>query len=128
MTSLKPGHSAIGIAFVVTAASLTAGSVATAATAPTTYRPANSVYFDAGTYIGYKFNASGGIVPARTASLSRPSSAATMLRTPIAAHPGNWVLISAGIWAGFYVRESNRTYLPFTRLRLVSFAAGTHTG
>lgn len=128
MISLKPRHSAVVIALVVAAASLGPGSVATAATAPTTYRPAHSVYFDAGTYSGYKFNASGGIVATRTATLSRPSSAPTMLRTSIAAHPGNWVLISAGIWAGFYVRESNRTYLPFTRLRLVSFAAGTHTG
>jgi len=58
----------------------------------------------------------------------RPSTAATRLRTTIANRPGNWLLMVNGIWAGFYLRESNRTYLPFTRLRAVSFAAGTHTG
>ena len=115
-------------ALAVLATSLSTTLLVTAATASTTYRPTHLVHFDAGTYTGYKFNGTGGITASKTATLPRGSSASTSLGTPITSHPGNWLLITNGVWAGFYIRESNRTYLPFTRLRVVSFAAGTHTG
>ena len=118
----------VGLALVAASVVLAGAPVARAAAASTTYRPDHVVHFDAGTYTGYKFNASGAIVASKTATLPRASSAATRLRTTIATHPGNWLLIVNGVWAGFYIKESNRSYLPFTRLRVVSFAAGTHTG
>jgi glucose/arabinose dehydrogenase len=113
---------------------LSAGSLAAApapaqaATTATIYRPNHRVHFDAGTYTGYKFSASGTILAHKTATLSRASGAATRLRTTVPGHSGNWLAIVNGIWAGYSIHESNRTYLPFARLRLVAFAAGTHTG
>jgi len=121
-------RSAALVALALVAMSFANAPIVTGATASTTYRPNHLVHFDAGTYTGYKFKASGGIVAAKTATLGRPSTASTRLRTSVVAHPGNWLLMVNGIWAGFYLRESNRTYLPFTRLRAVAFAAGTHTG
>src|SRR5439155_905183 len=121
-------RSAALVALALVALSFANAPIVTGATASTTYRPNHLAHFDAGTYTGYKFNASGGIVAAKTATLVRPSSASTRLRTTVVAHRGNWLLMVNGIWAGFYVRESNRTYLPFTLLRAVAFAAGTHTG
>jgi len=113
---------------------LSAGSLAAApapaqaATTATIYRPNHRVHFDAGTYTGYKFSASGTILAHKTATLSRASGAATSLRTTVPGHIGNWLAIVNGIWAGYSIHESNRTYLPFARLRLVAFAAGAHTG
>ena len=98
------------------------------AVSPTTYRPSHLVRFEAGTYTGYKFSASGGITASKTGSLTRASAASTSLRSAITGRAGAWLLIVNGIWAGYWLRESNQTYLPFTRLRLVSFGAGTHTG
>ena len=128
MIRLAPRRSAALVALALLATSVSTALVVTAATASTTYRPTHLVHFDPGTYTGYKFNASGGIIASRAATLPRASSASTSLRTTIATRPGNWLLIINGIWAGYYVRESNGTYLPFTRQRVVSFAAGTHTG
>jgi glucose/arabinose dehydrogenase len=128
MNNLKPGRMAAVVAFAVVAASLSGGSVATAATAPTTYRPAHLVHFDAGTYTAYKFNASGTTIAHKTYTLARASGASASLRTTIPTHSYEWLLITNGVWAGYYMPESNRAYLPFTRLRVVSFGRGTHTG
>jgi glucose/arabinose dehydrogenase len=112
----------------LTAAALAAAPPAEAASAPTTYRPSHLVHFDAGGYTGYKFSSTGAITASKTASLANASTASVGLRTGISGRTGNWLLVVNGIWGGYYLRESNRTYLPFTRLRLVSFSAGTHTG
>jgi glucose/arabinose dehydrogenase len=127
MIHLVPRRPATLVALALLATSLSTTLVITAATASTTYRPTHVAHFDAGTYTGYKFNASGGITASRTATLPRASSASISLSTPITSRPGNWLLVTNGVWAGYYLRESNRSYLPFTRLRVVSFAAGTHT-
>jgi glucose/arabinose dehydrogenase len=119
---------AILIGLAVIATSFAAAPTAQAAVPSTTYRPSHLVHFDAGTYTGYKFSSTGAITASRTASLVRASTASTGLRTGITGHAGYWLLIVNGVWAGYYLRESNRAYLPFTRLRLVSFSAGSHTG
>jgi len=128
MIRIVPRRSATLAVLALLAASFSTTLVIAAATASTTYRPTHAIHFDAGTYTGYKFNASGGITASRTATLPRASGASTSLSTPITSRPGNWLLITNGVWEGYYLRESNRTYLPFTRLRVVSFAAGAHTG
>jgi len=128
MIRIVPRRSATLAVLALLAASFSTTLVIAAATASTTYRPTHAVHFDAGTYTGYKFNASGGITASRTATLPRASGASTSLSTPITSRPGNWLLITNGVWAGYYLRESNRSYLPFTRLRVVSFAGGAHTG
>jgi glucose/arabinose dehydrogenase len=128
MIRRRPRCWAAVLALALVATSMAGAPVANASTVSTTYRPSHLVHFDAGTYIGYRFSSGGGIVASKTATLARASGASARLRTTITARSGNWLLMVNGIWAGYYVRESNRTYLPFTRLRSVLFAAGSHTG
>jgi glucose/arabinose dehydrogenase len=106
----------------------TPAAPSSAAIAQTRYRPSHAVHFAAGSYTGYRFDSTGGVTAHKTASLARASSASTSLRTAIAGQSGAWLYIVNGIWAGYYVHESHRVYPPFTRLRLVSFGAGIHTG
>jgi glucose/arabinose dehydrogenase len=99
-----------------------------AAITPTHYRPSHLIHFDAGSYTGYRFSSTGTVIGRKSATLARSSTASTSLRTAIAGQSGAWLYIVNGIWAGYYVRESHRTYPPFTRFRLVSFSSGSHTG
>lgn len=102
------------------------------------YNPRRALSLAAGGYVGYRFNAAGGITASKTYTLAAPSSAPTSQRATVPGRSGYWYLVTAGVWAGYWIQESARTtlgpappaqvgesYLPF---RMLSFAAGTYVG
>ncbi len=102
----------------------------------TTYSPARSVIFLAGTYTGRKFDSAGNVIASKTYTLTKNSSAPTTQRNAaLPKQSGAWFYITAGVWAGYWVRESPSVFLPgivsrekFSPLRTASFAIGTYTG
>jgi hypothetical protein len=98
-----------------------------------------TVRFSGGTHTGYKFNASGAVIAARTTTLSRVSSAPYGLRQRIKGRSGYYFLITAGVWAGYWIPETpGRSYARgelssslaqnYDPARIVFFSAGTYTG
>ena len=102
----------------------------------TSYIPARSVTFLAGTYTGRKFDSAGNILASKTYTLTRSSSApAAQRNAALPKQVGAWFYVTAGVWAGYWVRESPSVYLPgmamrenYAPLRTASFAIGTYTG
>lgn len=66
--------------------------------------------FASGTYGGYRFNAAGAVVGARTASLGSPSSAPVVSWAIVNGVPR--FLIGAGVWSGYWVGESTSVAVP----------------
>ena len=114
-------------------------TVSTAPVVPagiTSYAPAKTLTFLAGTHTGYRFDAAWTVTATKSATLASTSSAPTnQRRSSIPGQTGAWFQVTAGIWAGYWVRESPKAYLPgisamttFSPAKLVGFAAGTYTG
>jgi spore germination protein YaaH len=116
--------------------SFTAAPASTPPPGVTSYDPARTLTFLAGTHTGYRFDGSWTVTASKAATLSSTSSAPTnQRRSSIPGQTGAWFQVTAGIWAGFWIRESPQAYLPgisamttFSPARLVGFAAGTYTG
>ena len=102
------------------------------------YNPNRTLSLAAGTHVGYRFNAAGGITGSKAFSLGAASSAPTSQRATVPGQAGFWYLVTAGVWAGYWIQESARTavssgppdqaaesYLPF---RMLNFAPGTYVG
>jgi hypothetical protein len=102
------------------------------------YNPARTLQFAAGTYVGRKFNASGGGIASKYYTLTHDSAAPTGQRATIPNQPGAWYYITAGVWAGYWIQEQAGTTLApapnppvietYVPTRLLQFAAGTHVG
>lgn len=93
------------------------------------------VSFQAGTHVGYRFDADGNIVATRSYTLPRASGASTSRRGSIPGRGGTWLYIVDGIWAGYHVRESMVSYVigvvggkTYDPARKISFPAGTVIG
>ncbi|TMB57655.1 MAG: hypothetical protein E6J47_01920 [Chloroflexi bacterium] len=98
---------------------------------PYASNPAISV--QAGTFTGYRFDASGAILGGRTATLAKSSTANVSSRAIINGRP--YFAVSNGIWAGYWLPESSLIFRPgavagldFASLPRISFASGTYTG
>ncbi|HTI29367.1 MAG TPA: N-acetylmuramoyl-L-alanine amidase [Methylomirabilota bacterium] len=102
------------------------------------YNPPRHLTFQAGTYIGYQFNGSGGITASKPYTLARASSAPT---GGWATNPrgGSYWYVTAGVWAGYWVQGSARIVLDpsspptpvveeFDTARPVTLPAGVRTG
>lgn len=104
------------------------------------YSPYRTVSFQAGTYVGRKFNSSGAIIGSRVATVASTSSAPTTQKSAIPNQAGNWYFITAGTLSGYWVQESagmslgtpppewpepTEVYQP---QRTLVFAAGTYIG
>ena len=113
-----------------------AWTFSTAPVGVTGFAPPRAMTFAAGAHTGYRFDASGAVTGTKTFTLAAVSGAATSQRsTVVPAHPGAWLLVDNGVWAGYWIQESARAHLPgeidrvtLASPRLVSFAAGAHTG
>ena len=77
--------------------------------ATTTFSPARLVGFAAGTYSGYKFDASGHVIASKSATLLSSSGASADRRAIINGRA--YLDIVNGIWAGYWVAESTSVYL-----------------
>lgn len=69
------------------------------------FNPARLLTFQAGTYTGYQFNASGGITASKPYTLATVSGAPTNQR---ATNPrgGSFWYVTDGVWAGYWVKGS----------------------
>ncbi|MGH2489003.1 MAG: N-acetylmuramoyl-L-alanine amidase, partial [Candidatus Limnocylindria bacterium] len=76
-----------------------------------TYNPTRTLYFAAGSYVGYQFNANGVVTDSRPYTLGSPSSAPTNQKSTIPNQGGNWYYMTAGVWAGYWIPESGGTTL-----------------
>ena len=104
------------------------------AAAPSADHP-RRVSFQAGTHVGYRFDADGDVVATRSYTLPRASGASTARRGSIPGRGGTYLYIVDGIWAGYHVRESMVTYVigivggrSYDPARKVIFPAGTVVG
>jgi len=102
------------------------------------FNPRRTLSFAPGTYVGYQFNAAGGIVSSKSFALTTPSSAPTSQSASVPGRSGTWYYITAGVWAGYWVpgsagtslsgappSRSEDSYRPWLPLNL---AAGSYTG
>jgi hypothetical protein len=101
------------------------------------YNPPRHLTFQAGTYVGYKFNASGGVTATKPYTLTKVSGAPT---NQWATNPrgGSYWYMTAGVWAGYWVQGSSRIKLDpapvmptveeFDTARPVTLSARTRTG
>ena len=98
-----------------------------------TYNPPRTLFFQAGTYVGRQFNASGAVTASLSYTLATASNAPTSQRSTIPNQPGTWYYITAGIWAGYWIQESAgvtlgppppATYLPLNPSRLLDTRVG----
>ena len=64
-----------------------------------------TVVFQAGSHVGYRFDAAGNVLGTKTITLSRRSSAPSAERVKIRGRDGIWFLISAGSLSGYHVKE-----------------------
>jgi hypothetical protein len=69
-----------------------------------TYRSAQRLLFDAGTYTGYRFDKLGRKIAHRTGTLARRSGADTTARAIINGRA--YFYVANGIWAGYWVRDT----------------------
>jgi hypothetical protein len=100
-----------------------------------TYSPPRSLQFAAGTYTGYRFNLSGGIIAQKPYTLAAPSAAPTNQTATIPGRSGTWHAITAGVWAGYWIQHSGSTTLlpapdesveAFVPFRALTLGPGTH--
>lgn len=81
----------------------------------TPYVPAATVHFDAGKYLGYRFDAAWDLASTRYARLTKGSSAKADRRAVIDGRP--YVHMSSGIWAGAWIPVMAPRSLSADRLR-----------
>ncbi len=124
---------AAGNALVPTSSSFTVAD--TKPPSAVSFSTARSASFAAGTYTGYRFDASGRVTARKTYALGRASSAPVDARGTLAGVPGLWLHVSAGIWAGYWMRESAgvrirgmQTDEALPSGSYMRVLAGTHTG
>ena len=77
--------------------------------AETTFTPARTVSFAAGSYTGYRFDRSGNVTARKAASLARSSGASASKRAII--NGRSYLLIVNGIWEGYWIPVSSSTVL-----------------
>jgi hypothetical protein len=103
-----------------------------------TYSPPQTLYFNAGTYVGKKFDAWGAVVATKSYTLAAHSGAPTSTYSTVTAQSGNWYLITAGVWSGYWIQETAGTTMtpppawPGTTVysppETLTFAPGTYVG
>lgn len=72
----------------------------------TTYPTPRRLAFEAGTYVGYRFNSAGTVLGTKAATLGRASGASTSHRAIPPGQPSNWLYIVDGVWAGYWVKDT----------------------
>jgi hypothetical protein len=70
------------------------------------FNPSRTLTFQAGTYVGRRFSATGGITASKPYTLSRLSSAPTNQLSTIPTQSGKWYYVTAGVWAGYWIQAS----------------------
>ncbi len=90
---------------------------------------------DPGRHVGYRFDASGGVVDSRSRKLDRRTGARVTERRTFDRLPGMWLLVSSGTWDGYWIRESGDAGLRgrvgarfWAQERRVVLRAGKHVG
>lgn len=124
----------IAIALVLALGAIGVAPGHAAAAGPSPDHP-RRVAFQAGTHVGFRFDADGGVVGTKSYTLARASGASTSRRGAIPGRSGTWLYIVDGIWAGHHVRESMVSYVigvvggrAYDPARKVAFPAGTVVG
>jgi hypothetical protein len=102
------------------------------------FNPPRRLAFVAGTYIGYRFNAGGGVTASKSYTLKLASGAPTNQLNTVPGRSGGYYFVTAGVWAGYWVQASSRiTVSPapptpvveaFDTARPITVPAGTRTG
>jgi PKD repeat protein len=102
------------------------------------FNPPRSLSLAAGTHIGYRFNATGGVIGSKPFTLGAPSSAPVNMRATVPNQAGDWYYVTAGVWAGYWMAASGAVVLgppppevavdSYRPWRPLTLAAGTYTG
>jgi hypothetical protein len=71
----------------------------------TAYNPPRRISFEAGTYVGYRFNSVGTTLRTRSMTLAAPSGANTSYRAIPVGWPSNWFYVVDGGLAGYWVKD-----------------------
>jgi hypothetical protein len=72
------------------------------------FNPQRNLRFQAGTYTGYRFSATGGVTASKAYTLASASNAPTNQWSTIPVRGGNYYYITAGVWAGYWIQASPR--------------------
>jgi hypothetical protein len=105
------------------------------------YLPFRMLSFEAGTYVGRRFNSYGTVIASRSYTLAANSMATTTEKSTIPNQAGSWYYITTGVWDGYWVQESAGTILgepppppppdqvdEYDPPAVLTFAAGTYVG
>ena len=102
------------------------------------FNPPRTLTFQPGTYVGYRFNAWGGVTASKPYTLTAVSDAPTDQWATVPVRGGNYYYVTAGVWAGYWVQASSKITLKpapaipaveeFGMARPVTLPAGTRTG
>jgi hypothetical protein len=102
------------------------------------FNPPRTLTFQAGTYVGRRFSATGGITASKRYTLSRLSSAPTNQLSSVPTQSGKWYYVTAGVWAGYWVQASSKitasaaplvpSLEPFATARPLTVPAATYVG
>ena len=68
--------------------------------------------FEAGSYVGYRFNSIGTVLRTKTITLSAASGASTRARAIPIGQPTNWFYMVDGALAGYWVKDTSRIDMP----------------
>jgi len=102
------------------------------------FNPPRTLTFQAGTYVGRRFSATGGITASKSYTMLRPSSAPTDQLSTVPTQSGKWYYLTAGVWAGYWVEASSKITAsaaplvprlePFATARPLTVPAATYIG
>jgi hypothetical protein len=102
------------------------------------FNPPRQLTFQPGTYIGYKFNAWGGVTASKPYTLTKVSGAPTNQWSTNPVRGGNYYYVTSGVWAGYWVQASSKITLKpapaipaveeFGMARPVTIPVGSKTG
>jgi hypothetical protein len=72
------------------------------------FNPPRTLTFQAGTYVGRRFSATGEITASKSSTLSGLSSAPTDQLSIVPTRRGKWYYVTAGVWADYWVQASSK--------------------
>lgn len=91
------------------------------------YSPTRTIYFQPGTWKGYRFDADGQVLGGQTGTIGAGgSNAPANARAMVNGQP--WFRISAGIWSGYWLKESANKWDLWSPTHTIHFEPGTWKG